>query len=41
MPKAVPNSKEPLALVAVGNSFATLAKFDPKSDNGRWILRAP
>ena len=41
MPKAVPNSKEPLALVAVGNSFATLAKFDPKSDNGRWNVRAP
>ena len=41
MPKAVPNSKEPLALMAAGNSFATLAKFDPKSDNGRWNLRAP
>lgn len=28
MPKAIPNSKEPLALSAVGSSFATLAKFD-------------
>jgi arabinan endo-1,5-alpha-L-arabinosidase len=41
MPKAVPNSKEPLVLTAVGNSFATLARFDPASDNPRWNLRAP
>jgi arabinan endo-1,5-alpha-L-arabinosidase len=32
MPKAIPNSKEPLALSAIGNSFATLEKFDPASD---------
>jgi arabinan endo-1,5-alpha-L-arabinosidase len=41
MPKEVPNSKEPLALTAVGYSTPTLAKFDPKSDKGRWNFRAP
>ena len=41
MPKAVPNSKEPLALTAVGYSTPTLAKFDPKSDKGRWNFKAP
>jgi arabinan endo-1,5-alpha-L-arabinosidase len=40
MPKAVPNSKEPLALSAVGSSFATLAKFT-KSDRQRWNLKTP
>ena len=41
MPKAVPNSREPLALSAVGSSFATLAKFDSKSDKQRWNLKKP
>jgi arabinan endo-1,5-alpha-L-arabinosidase len=41
MPKAVPNSKEPLALSAVGSSFATLAKFEPKSDKQRWLFKTP
>jgi arabinan endo-1,5-alpha-L-arabinosidase len=41
MPKAVPNSKASLALSAVGSSFATLAKFDPKSDRQRWNLKIP
>ena len=41
MPKAIPNSKESLALSAVGSSFATLAKFDPKSDKQRWNLKTP
>ena len=41
MPKAVPNSKEPLALTAVGYSTPTLAKFDPKSDKARWNFRTP
>jgi arabinan endo-1,5-alpha-L-arabinosidase len=41
MPKSVPNSKEPLALSAVGSSFATLAKFDPKSDRQRWLFKTP
>ncbi len=41
MPKAVPGSKEALALSAVGSSMPTLAKFDPKSDRQRWHIRAP
>jgi len=41
MPKSVPNSKEPLALSAVGSSFATLSKFDPKSDKQRWLFKTP
>ena len=41
MPKAIPNSKEPLALSAVGSSFATLAKFDPKSEKQRWLIKTP
>jgi len=41
MPKAVPNSKESLSLSAIGSSFATLAKFDPKSDKQRWNLKIP
>ena len=41
MPKAVPNSTEPVALVAIGASTPTLAKFDPKSDKGRWNFRKP
>jgi arabinan endo-1,5-alpha-L-arabinosidase len=41
MPKTVPNSREPLALSAVGSSFATLAKLDPKSEKQRWNLKTP
>jgi arabinan endo-1,5-alpha-L-arabinosidase len=41
MPKSVPNSTEPLALSAVGSSFATLAKFDPASDKQRWLFKTP
>ena len=41
MPKSIPNSKESLALSAVGSSFATLSKFDPKSDKQRWLLKTP
>ena len=41
MPKAVPNSKEPLALTAVGGSTPTLTKFDPKSDKARWNFKTP
>ena len=41
MPKAIPNSKEQLALSAIGNSFATLLKFDPNSSKQRWNLKAP
>jgi arabinan endo-1,5-alpha-L-arabinosidase len=39
MPKTVPNSKEPLALTAVGVSTVTLAKFDPASDKARWNFK--
>ena len=41
MPKATPDSKEPLALTAVGYSTPTLAKFDAKSDRARWNFRTP
>jgi arabinan endo-1,5-alpha-L-arabinosidase len=41
MPKAMPDSSEPVALVAVGASTPTLAKFDPKSDKGRWNFKKP
>jgi arabinan endo-1,5-alpha-L-arabinosidase len=41
IPKAVPNSREPLVLSAVGSSFATLAKFDPTGDKQRWLLKTP
>lgn len=41
MPKVVPNSKEPLALTAIGYSTPTLAKFDPKSDKARWSFKTP
>jgi arabinan endo-1,5-alpha-L-arabinosidase len=41
MPKTVPNSKEPMALTAVGGSTPTLARFDPKSDKSRWNFRKP
>ena len=41
MPRAVPNSKDPLVLSAVGSSFATLAKFDPQGEKQRWLLKTP
>ena len=41
MPKVVPGSKEPLALIAVGDCTPTLAKFDPRSDNSRWTFKTP
>jgi arabinan endo-1,5-alpha-L-arabinosidase len=41
MPKSIPNSKDPLVLSAVGSSFATLAKFDPKSEKQRWLFKTP
>jgi len=45
-PKAVPGSpaKDPLdrsALSAVGSSFATLARFDARSEKQRWLLKTP
>ena len=41
MPKAVPNTREPLALSAVGSSMPTLATFRADSDRQRWILKTP
>ena len=41
MPKAIPGSKDAPALSAVGSSFATLARFDPKSEKQRWLLKTP
>jgi arabinan endo-1,5-alpha-L-arabinosidase len=41
MPKIVPNSKEAMALIAIGASTPTLAKFDPQSDKSRWTFRKP
>ena len=37
----VTDSKEPLALTAVGGSTPALAKFDPASDKARWNFRKP
>jgi arabinan endo-1,5-alpha-L-arabinosidase len=39
--RIMPKSKQPFALSAVGSSFATLAKFDPKSDQQRWLIKTP
>jgi len=41
MPKSVPSSKEPVALSAVGSSFATLSKFEPGSEKHRWLIKTP
>lgn len=41
MPKAIPNSKDSLALSAIGGSFATLATFDPAGDKQRWVFKTP
>ena len=41
MPKSVPGSKEPFVLIAIGHSTPTLARFDPKSNNGRWNFKQP
>jgi arabinan endo-1,5-alpha-L-arabinosidase len=41
MPKAVPNSKELLALSAIGSTMPTLEKFNGGSDRQRWFLKTP
>jgi arabinan endo-1,5-alpha-L-arabinosidase len=41
MPKAVPNSTDPLALSAIGSSMPTLARFNPDSDRQRWVFKLP
>lgn len=40
-PKSIAGGREPLALSAIGASFATLSKFDPESSKHRWILKSP
>jgi arabinan endo-1,5-alpha-L-arabinosidase len=40
-PKSVPNSKETMALTAIGASFATLEKFDPSSNKQHWLVNLP
>jgi arabinan endo-1,5-alpha-L-arabinosidase len=39
MPKSVPGSSEKLALISIGDSTPTLAKFDMNSDNSKWNFR--
>lgn len=39
MPKAIPGTSEKYALVAVGDSSPSLAKFDFGSDNSKWLLK--
>ncbi len=39
MPKVVPGSTEKLALVSIGDSTPTLAKFDMNSDDSKWNFR--
>ncbi|MBV9124794.1 MAG: RICIN domain-containing protein, partial [Planctomycetes bacterium] len=41
MPRSASTAKEPLALSALGSSFATLSKFDPASDKQRWLFKTP
>jgi arabinan endo-1,5-alpha-L-arabinosidase len=41
MPRTIPNSREPLALSAVGTSMPTLERFNPASDRQRWSFKAP
>ncbi len=41
LPKSMAGEKEPLVLSAVGSSFATLSRFDAKSDKQRWLLKTP
>ncbi|HUP04984.1 MAG TPA: family 43 glycosylhydrolase [Bryobacteraceae bacterium] len=41
VPKSAAGSKEPLALSALGASFATLEKYDPSSEKMRWQIKLP
>jgi len=40
MPRAVPGSNENLALISIGDSTPTLARFDMSSDNSKWNFKA-
>ncbi len=39
MPKVVPGSNEKYALISIGDSTPTLAKFDFNSDNSKWSFK--
>jgi len=41
MPKSIPNSRQSMALSAIGSSFATLESFDVNSDKQRWLFKTP
>jgi len=41
MPKAIPSTRESLALSAIGSSTPTLERFDPASDRQRWLFKTP
>ena len=41
LPKSAPNSKQELALSALGSSFATLSRLDAKSEKQRWLIKTP
>jgi arabinan endo-1,5-alpha-L-arabinosidase len=38
MPKAVPNSSQPMVLSSLGSGGVSLAKFDAKSDKQHWQI---
>ena len=40
MPKEIPGSTEKLALISIGYSTPSLAKFDKDSDNSKWNFKA-
>jgi len=40
-PKSVPNSKDAMALSAVGSSFATLSKYVPTAGKQHWLIKTP
>jgi arabinan endo-1,5-alpha-L-arabinosidase len=41
MPKSSTGLKNAMALSAIGASFPTLEKFDPRSDRQHWLLKTP
>jgi arabinan endo-1,5-alpha-L-arabinosidase len=41
MPKSAEKTQQPLALSAIGSSFATLSRFDPASHKERWHFKTP
>lgn len=41
MPKAVPGGAKPMAISAIGSSFATLSQVGVPDDKQRWLFQAP